>query len=314
LQVLKDHRLVFLLCLIKGSQAANLLFSLIKFIRGGANVTTQVYFRPRSLAEALGLLNEHSPAMMVMAGGTLAMPLINKGVSRPDKVMGLRQAGLDYVHPVDGGVRIGAAAPLSRVRADSRIPLLAEAVKNVAGWAVQNVGTAGGNLFAPPPAGDLAVALLALDAQVKVASHKRGERLVPLAKFFTGFLTNCLAPDELLVEIQVPKPNGRSVLLKYGRLNTNTPAIVSVAVSLVTENGRVRSARVALNAVGPHPFRALQAEAALIDSLLNAATIKAASSAAAAECEPFTDPIASADYRRKMTGVFVQRALTQVAA
>jgi len=276
-------------------------------------VTTQAYFRPRSLVEALGLLDEHGPAMLVMAGGTLAMPLINKGVSRPEKVMGLRQAGLDYVRQVDGGVHIGAATPLSKVRADSGIPLLAEAVKNVAGWAVQNVGTAGGNLFAPPPAGDFAVALLALDAQVKISSIRRGERLVPLFEFFTGFLTNCLEPDELVVEIQVPKPVGKSVLLKYGRLYTNTPAIVSVAVSLVTENGRVRSARVALNAVGPHPFRSRQAEAALTGSLLDAVAIETASKAAAAECEPYTDPIASADYRRKMAGVFVQRALTHAA-
>jgi CO/xanthine dehydrogenase FAD-binding subunit len=277
-------------------------------------VTTQVYFRPQSLAEALGLLDEHGPAMLVMAGGTLAMPLINKGVSRPEKVLGLRQAGLDYVRQVEGGVHIGAAAPLSRVRAASGVPLLAEAVKNVAGWAVQNVGTAGGNLFAPPPAGDLAVALLALDAQVKMASHSRGERLVPLAEFFTGFLTNCLAPDELLVEIQVPKPAGKTVLLKYGRLYTNTPAIVSVAVRLVAKEGRVKEVRVALNAVGPHPFRARQAEAALTGSPLDAAAIEAAASAAAAECEPFTDPIASADYRRKMVSVFVRRALAQVAA
>jgi CO/xanthine dehydrogenase FAD-binding subunit len=265
------------------------------------------------LAEALGLLDEHGPAMLVMAGGTLVMPLINKGVSHPKKVMGLRQAGLDYVRLVDGGVQIGAAAPLSRVRAASGMPMLAEAVKNVAGWAVQNMGTAGGNLFAPPPAGDLAVALLALDAQVKVASHRRGERLVPLAEFFTGFLTNCLALDELVVEIQVPKPVGKTVLLKYGRLYTNTPAIVSVAVRLVARNDRVNDVRVALNAVGPHPFRARQAETTLQGAALRAETFAAASSAAAAECEPFTDPIASSDYRRKMAGVFVQRALAQAA-
>ena len=277
-------------------------------------MTTQAYFRPRSLAEALGLLDEHGPAMLVMAGGTLAMPLINKGVSRPEMVMGLRQAGLDYVRPVDGAVHIGAAAPLARLRAESGIALLAEAVKNVAGWAVQNMGTAGGNLFAPPPAGDLAVALLALDAQVKVASLKRGERLVPLAEFYTGFLTTCLAADELLVEIQVPRPAGKAVLLKYGRLYTNTPAIVTVAVHLVTKNGRTHDVRVALNAVGPHPLRARQAETALAGFSLDTAAIAAASSAAAAECEPFTDPIASADYRRRMAGVFVQRALAQVAA
>jgi CO/xanthine dehydrogenase FAD-binding subunit len=277
-------------------------------------VTTQVYFRPRSLAEALGLLDEHGPAILVMAGGTLAMPLINKGVSRPEKVMGLRQAGLDYVRPVDGGVQIGAAAPLSRVRAASGIPLLAEAVKNVAGWAVQNVATAGGNLFAPPPAGDLAMALLALDAQVKIASHHRGERLVPLAEFFTGFLTNCLALDELVVEIQVPLPVGKTVLLKYGRLYTNTPAIVSVAVRLLAKNDHVKDVRIALNAVGPHPFRARQAETVLQGATLQAEIFAAASKAAADECEPFTDPIASADYRRRMAGVFVQRALAQAAA
>jgi CO/xanthine dehydrogenase FAD-binding subunit len=276
-------------------------------------VTTQVYFRPKSLAEALGLLVEHSPAMLVMAGGTLAMPLINKGISRPEKVMGLRQAGLNYVHLVNGGVHIGATASLSQVRAESGISLLAEAVKNVGGWAVQNMGTAGGNLFAPPPAGDLAVALLALDAQVKVTSQRRGERMVPLAEFFTGFLTNCLAPDELVVEIQVPKPAGKTVLLKYGRLFTNTPAIVSVAVRLVVKTGSVKDVRVALNAVGPHPFRARQAETVLQGAALKAETFAAAASAAAAECEPFTDPIASADYRRKMVGVFVQRALAQAA-
>ena len=277
-------------------------------------MTTQVYFRPRSLAEALGLLDEHGPAMLVMAGGTLAMPLINKGISRPEKVMGLRQAGLDYVRRVDGGVHIGAAAPLSQVRTMSGVPMLAEAVKNIAGWAVQNMGTAGGNLFAPPPAGDLAVALLALDAQVKVASYRRGERMIPLDEFFTGFLTNCLALDELVVEIQVSKPAGKTVLLKYGRLYTNTPAIVSVAVRLVANDGQVDDVRVALNAVGPHPFRARQAETALRGVALQAENIAVASNTAAAECEPFTDPIASADYRRRMVGVFVQRALAQAAA
>lgn len=276
-------------------------------------MTIQTYFRPQSLAEALGLLDEHGPTLLVMAGGTLAMPLINKGVSRPEKVMGLRQAGLDYVRPVDGGIHIGAAAPLARLRAASGIPMLAEAVKNIAGWAVQNVGTAGGNLFAPPPAGDLGVALLALDAQVKISSHRRGERLVPMSEFFTGFLTNCLAPDELVVEIQVPRPAGKTVLLKYGRLYTNTPAIVSVAVRLVSEVGHVKDVRVALNAVGPHPFRARLAEAALQGATLQADSFAAASRAAAAECDPFTDPIASADYRRKMAGVFVQRALAKAS-
>ena len=278
-------------------------------------MTTQAYFRPQSLNEALNLLDVHGPALLVMAGGTLAVPLVNKGVSSPEKVLGLRRAGLNYVRQDHGGTgHIGAAATLTQVRQESGIPVLAQAAKNVGGWAVQNMGTAGGNLFAPPPAGDLAVAFLALDAKIKLASKGRGERIVPLAEFYTGFLATVVEPDELVVEIQVPKPTGETVLLKHGRLYTNTPAIVSVAAHVITKNGKASDVRIALSAVGPHPLRARHAEAALTGSALNAETIAAAASAAAAECEPFTDPIATEWYRRKMAGVFVQRALEQVAA
>lgn len=277
-------------------------------------MTTQAYFRPQSLNEALSLLDLHGPALLVMAGGTLAVPLVNKGVSNPEKVLGLRQAGLDYVRQADGAVHIGAAATLTKVRQESGIPMLAQAARNVGGWAVQNMATAGGNLFAPPPAGDLAVAFLALDAMIKLASKGRGERVVPLDEFYTGFLSTVVEPDELVVEIQVPRPAGKTALLKHGRLYTNTPAIVSVAVHLNSDNGKTKDARVALNAVGPYPLRARHAEAVLRGSELDADAISDAAAAAAAECEPFTDPIATEWYRRKMAGVFVQRALEQIAA
>jgi aerobic carbon-monoxide dehydrogenase medium subunit len=277
-------------------------------------VATQVYLQPQSLNEALALLAEHGPATLVMAGGTLAVPLVNKGVSRPEKVLGLRRAGLNYVRQVGGSVHIGAAATLTQVRREAGIPLLAEAVKNIGGWAIQNMGTAGGNLFAPPPAGDLAVVFLALDAKIVLANSRRRERIVPLAEFYTGFLATVIEPDELVVEIQVPRPAGKTALLKHGRLYTNTPAIVSVAVQLLSDDGRARDVRIALNAVGPHPLRAVNAEAAIKGKALDTAAIAAAAGAAAAECEPFTDPIATEWYRRKMTGVFVRRALEQAAA
>lgn len=277
-------------------------------------MTTQVYLRPRSLDEAAELLDKHGPALLVMAGGTLAVPLVSKGVSRPEKVLGLRQAGLNYVRQGGDAVHIGAAATLTQVRQETGIPLLAEAAKNVGGWAIQNMGTAGGNLFAPPPAGDVAVAFLALNAQIRLASARRGERLVPLADFYTGFLSTVLEPDELVTEIQVPRPRGKVALLKHGRLYTNTPAIVTVAVHVMSADGLCRDVCIALNAVGPHPQRARSAEQAIAGKVLNAESIAAAAGAAAAECEPFTDPIASDWYRRRMTSVFVQRALEQVAA
>ena len=142
-------------------------------------MTTEDYYLPESPGEATRLLAKHGSALLIMAGGTIAMPLINEGVSAPERVMGLRRAGLNHVERSNGLVTIGAASTLSQMLAQNEILLLREAAYDVGGWAVRNMGTVGGNLFAPPPAGDLAVALLALGAEVKLASAD-GERVLPL--------------------------------------------------------------------------------------------------------------------------------------
>jgi len=275
-------------------------------------VTAQTYYQPRSLDEALGLLAQHGPGLLVIAGGTLAMPLVNKGVSSPEAAMGLRRAGLDRITRGDHSTRIGAMVTLTQL-AEANLPLLSEAARHIGGWAIRNMGTVGGNLFAPPPAGDLATALLALDAEV-VLQSRHGQRVLPLDDFFAGFLTTALQPDELVTELRVPRATGNVAFLKHGRLHTNTPAVVSVGVRVVQSGGTVKDARVALNAVGPYPMRARKAEAALVGSKGDETAIAAAADAAMQECEPFTDPIASEWYRRKMTGVFVTRALTQALA
>lgn len=270
------------------------------------------YFLPQSLAEATGLLAEHGSSLLVMAGGTLAMPLINEGISMPEKVMGLRRARLAYTRRDNGTLTIGATTTLTQLQGLSDIPMLAEAAHHTGGWAICNMGTVGGNIFAPPPAGDVAVALLALDAQVKLVSS-RGERLIPLADFYTGFMTNVLEANELLAEIQVPLPAGKTVYLKHGRRQAVTPAVVTVAAHIVETGGKVTEARLALNGVGPAPLRAKNAEEALVGSALSAGTITAAAQAASEECEPFTDAVASEWYRQRMAGVMVKRALSQLA-
>jgi aerobic carbon-monoxide dehydrogenase medium subunit len=275
-------------------------------------VTAKLYYQPRSLDEALGLLAQYGPGLLVIAGGTLAMPLVNKGVSLPEAAMGLRRAGLDRITTGDHAASIGSMVTLTQV-AQANLPLLSEAAKHIGGWTIRNMGTVGGNLFAPPPAGDLAAALLALDAQILLAS-KRGQRVMPLADFFTGFLMTALEPDELVVEFRVPWAGGNTAFLKHGRLHSNTPAVVTVAAQVIRSDGSVKDARIALNAVGPHLMRARKAEAALIGSRGDEAAIAAAADAAMQECEPFTDPIASEWYRRKMTGVIVKRALAQALA
>jgi CO/xanthine dehydrogenase FAD-binding subunit len=240
------------------------------------------------------------------------MPLINEGISLPERVMGLRKAGLSYVNRSNGTLGIGATTTLTQILIQEEIPLLGQAAHHVGGWAIRNMGTVGGNLFAPPPSGDFAVALLALDAQVKLVS-KDGERILPLADFYTGFMTTALAPGELVTEIQVPVPEGVAVYVKVGRRQANTPAVVSLAAHLVFDGAEVADARLALNGVGPHPFRATKAEAVLVGSALDEKGIAEAAAVAAEECEPFTDPIASEWYRRKMVNVYVRRALAQVA-
>jgi CO/xanthine dehydrogenase FAD-binding subunit len=174
------------------------------------------------------------------------------------------------------------------------------------------MGTVGGNLFAPPPSGDFAVALLALDAGVKLVS-KRGERVLSLAEFYTGFMTTALEPGELVADVEVPLPLGRTAYLKAGRKHANTPAVVTVAAHVTLEGRRVADARLALNAVGPHPIRAYNAEQALIGATLDETAIASAAAAAAEECQPFTDAIASEWYRRRMVDVWVRRALAQIA-
>jgi CO/xanthine dehydrogenase FAD-binding subunit len=247
-----------------------------------------------------------------MAGGTVAMPLINDGISRPGAVMGLRRAGLDTLEVAGGTLRIGATATLTQLLTQPAVPMLREAARNTASWSIRNMGTVGGNLFTPPPGGDVAVALLALDAGVTLAGP-RGERVLPLADFFTGFLTNQLAADELLVELQVPIRSDPTAFIKFGRKHANTPAVVTVAVRLEWDGNVVADARIALGAVGPHPIRARDAERVLVGTSLGADAIAAAGAAAAQGCEPFTDGIATEWYRRRMTGLFVSRALEQLA-
>ena len=275
-------------------------------------MTVRSYFLPRSVPEALGLLEEHGPELLVMAGGTVAMPLINEGISLPQAVMGLRLAGLDRLERAGDTLRIGATATLTQLLNQDAVPMLREAARNTASWSIRNMGTVGGNLFTPPPGGDVAVALLALDASVTLAST-RGERALPLAEFLTGFMTTELTPDELLVEIEVPIRSEPTAYLKFGRKHANTPAVVTVAVRLEWHGERVAHARIALGAAGPHPVRARGAEALVVGTRLDADAIAAAAAAAALECEPFTDGVATEWYRRRMVSLFVGRALAQLA-
>jgi CO/xanthine dehydrogenase FAD-binding subunit len=272
-------------------------------------VTTTDFFIPRSVDEALGLLREHGPELTVMGGGTIVMGLVNDGHLFPRKAMSLRRASMDEARAENGHIHIGAAATLARLSRLDVLPILAQAAGMLGGPAVRTLATVGGNMFGPPPYADIAVPLLALDAQAELAGPQ-GRRTLPLDQFFSGPGVTVCAPGELLVSFSVPRPTGQSVYWKFGRRQASTPSIVAVAVRVVADaGGAVSEARIALGAAGPYPARARDAEAALIGRTLDDASIAAAAEAAMAASDPPTDALASGWYRKKMVGVYVKRAL-----
>ena len=274
-------------------------------------MTVTSYHLPTSVAEAVGLLQAHGPDLLVLAGGTVAMPLVNEGVRRPTRVMGLRRAGMGGIEERDGGLRIGATTTLTELAAQDAVPMLATAARRTGSWAVRNMATVGGNLFSAPRGGDVATALLALDAVVE-ATGPSGMRTIALESFFTGLMTTALAPDELVTAIVVP-PHGLASFVKLGRREVNSPAVVTVAACVVTDDEAVTGARIAIGSVGPHPVRVRAAEAIVVGSTLDAASLGRAADAAAAAAAPHSDAVASDGYRRRMVGVGVRRAREELA-
>jgi CO/xanthine dehydrogenase FAD-binding subunit len=234
------------------------------------------YLLPDSAEQAVA---ELADGAAVMGGGTTVMPAVHAGALDAERVIGLSRAGLDAIERGDGRTRLGAMAPLAVVALVEGTPALAEAARSVGGPALRNMATVGGNVVV---GGDVATALLALDADVVLS-----DRTVPLERFWEEFRPEA----ELIVAVEFDD-DPASVFVRWARRAANSPAVVCVAVS---------GGRVALGGVAPHPVRSPGAEAASDPA--------AAGAAAAAEVDPPTDAVASGWYRRRMTELFVRRAL-----
>jgi CO/xanthine dehydrogenase FAD-binding subunit len=269
------------------------------------------FFAPETLDGVLDVLNQYGSDALVLAGGTMVMPLINEALTAPQVVLSLHRAGLNSLN-VNGQIEIGATTTLSRVSELSELPLLAAASRQIGSWAIRNMATLGGNLFAPPPSGDAVVALLALDAQV-VAQSKSGQRKLALDAFYGGLFQTNLKPNELVTRILIPKSKGKIAWLKYARRETNAASVVAVAARIVTDpEGVITEARIALGGANDFPMRAKTAETALVGRGLNADSIADAANAAMNEAQPFSDALASEWYRKKMVEVYVKRALVGI--
>jgi carbon-monoxide dehydrogenase medium subunit len=264
------------------------------------------YQRAGSLQEALELLAQHGDDAKVLAGGHSLIPLLKLRLARPAVVVDLAGVpGLAYIRAEGDQIAIGA---LTRQRELERsellaeeVPLLATAAGSIGDPQVRNRGTLGGSLAHGDGAADLPAVALALGATMVLAGPS-GRREVAAEQFFRGFLETAVEPEELLVEVRVPRAPGPHAFVKFRR-RAQDWAIVGVAAATVGERTGV-----ALVNMASVPVRAAAVEAALAAG----GTPSEAAGLADEGTDPPSDIHGSGTYRRHLSRVLVGRALARM--
>ena len=269
------------------------------------------YIAPTTQAELLAARAAH-PQAQVVAGTTDVGLWVTKQHRQFAQVLDVtRAAELRRVDEAPEHIALGAAVTLSEAfaRLTAQWPSLAEFAHRFAGLPVRNSGTLGGNVANGSPIGDSMPLLIALRAQVVLASQARGERALPLEALYTGYRQNVMAADELLVRIVVPKPTSSEQLKAYKiskRFDDDISAVCLV-LNLDTADGTVQRASIGAGGVAATPVRAQQTEAALQGQPWTEATVQQAMRVLQAEFSPISDMRASGDYRRTVLGNLLQR-------
>jgi aerobic carbon-monoxide dehydrogenase medium subunit len=273
------------------------------------------YARPKTMGEAIELLVSAKGEAKLIAGGQSLMPMLAFRLAAPRLLVDLRDIpDLARIEIGADAVRLGAkvrwrdietSTPLS-----SQYPLLVAAIHHVAHYQVRNRGTVGGSLAHADPASEMPGIVVACDAEI-VAAGPNGTRTVAAADFFRGPLTTVLEAEEIIVAVHLPSWRvGRRWGFEEFARRRGDFAIAAVALYYDEEgDGRATNAHVGVMGACNKPHRLNGSEQALNGRVVDTAVIAAAARAAAAEVDPPTDIYASADYRRALVGVLVERAL-----
>jgi CO/xanthine dehydrogenase FAD-binding subunit len=272
------------------------------------------FFQPATWPAALAAKAAH-PEAVPIAGGTDVMVELNFGRHRPAALLDLTRVGELAEWGSDGDqLRLGAGVSYRRIIDElaGRLPGLAMASRTVGSPQIRNRGTVGGNLGSASPAGDAHPPLVAVDAQVELASV-RGVRRVPAREFFTGPKRSVLAADELISAVIVPPLAGPQQFTKVGTRNAMVIAVCSFALAL--DPGR-RAAGTGIGSAAPTPVRAVEAERLLAAELpwdspgpLAEALERRFGELVAAAASPIDDVRGTAGYRRHALSVLARRAL-----
>lgn len=276
--------------------------------------------RPLDLLTALRALREAAPGTRLVAGGTDLIVEQQRSIRPAEHLLDLTALEeLRYVRREGATVALGALATHNDVLGARNLRgalfPLAQACIEVGAPQIRTRATIAGNLVTASPANDTITPLIAMGAEVVLASLD-DERRIALQDFYTGFRATVLRSDELLREIRFPalERERRGIFLKLGLRRAQAISVINVAIVLDFDGRRVRSARIALGCVAPTIVRAPEAEGALLGNALGAATIRRAAELTLEAIAPIDDLRGSAGYRRSTVAALVTRALESLAA
>ena len=275
------------------------------------------YLRPKSIDEAISLMESHGERARYIAGGTDILVKIKEKKVLPDFLISLRHIpDMAYINyeEAKGVLRIGSMTTHRMLEKSSlirgRYPILTDAVDNIGSVQIRNVATIGGNIVNAVPSADGAIPLITLGAQIRMRGPK-GDREMELVDFFIGPGQTLLGHGEIVLEFVVPKllPHTGMAYYKHTRRAAMELPILGVAVLLSLEDDGITcsEARIGLGVLAPTPMRALNAEKILKGERVEDALLERAGKVAAEECKARDSVRGEAWYRRAMVEVLVKR-------
>lgn len=248
-----------------------------------------------SLAEA-GRAFAASRRAQVYSGGTLVMRAVNEGDVSFDTLLRITDRAYTDVS-IGSDIRLGGGVTMRTIAGHRDLAMLAPVASVIGGPQVRSAATVAGNLFAPPPYGDFAGALIALGATAEFADGRR----MAVEELVRGG-----AGRALVAAVTFPRPQGELRFVKVSRVKPKGAAVISISALLPRGSGE---ARIVFNGMGAHPMRAHAAERALGGRAGDPAAIARAAQVAAEGLSPPDDGLASAWYRREIAGVHLKRLL-----
>ena len=275
------------------------------------------YLRPKTVPEAVAMLQQHGDEAKILSGGQSLIPMMKLRLARPGVLIDInRISGLSYVKEEGGYLKIGGltreaemeSSPLVR----SKYPILLDTAHVIADPQVRNMATVAGNLAHGDPANDHPATMVALGAQV-IATGPKGERVIPIEDFFVSLFATALQHEEILTEIRIPVPAARSggAYFKLER-KVGDFATAAVAAQLtLDEKGVCQSIGIGLTNVGPTPVKARKAEEFLRGKKPDESNIAQAAQLAADESTPSPDLRGPVEYKKGLVKELTKRALTR---